>query len=174
MVIQQWVIRSGRTHPSPLFWTQAFREMHVMSQRADPHQEDLGFLKLLSSLSESPHSCELQITIEKCPELKFVSISRELEQRVTLKCKSKIGKTNSSPDVLSFPAPNPTLVASRERLASADSRWGLHYNNRNAPVNANHLCSNSHALWPHVGLHHRSTGSSPSLIEQHHEQMWSE
>lgn len=67
---------------------------------AYPHQEGLEFLKLLGSLLESPHSCEIQVTAEKCPELKFASISRELEQRVTLKWKSKIRKTKSHPDVL--------------------------------------------------------------------------
>lgn len=105
-------------------------KMHVMSQVAYPHQGGLEFLKLLSSLFESPHSCEIQVTTEKCPELQFVSISRELEQRVTLKRKSKIRKTNSSPDVL-FPSER---SQPHRRSPGAGCRWGPRGSDGNQPL----------------------------------------
>lgn len=48
------VVWSGKTRPFP-FFSQASWKMHIMSQMAYPRQEGLEFLKLLSSLLESPY-----------------------------------------------------------------------------------------------------------------------
>lgn len=132
---------------------------HITHGLSSPRRSRIS--KTLEFLVRKPTFLWIQVTAEKCPELKFASISRELEQRVTLKCKSKIRKTNSHPDVLC-----PTECS--QRAGKGASQW------RKAPVEANHLGSTSQALWPQVGLYHRSTGPSPSLTEKHYEQMWSE